>query len=459
MKYLPNKQFRTAQHFIHQNPLQSMFGVFFLLLVLLFVGKLLQKAPPEQPKPELVKSVHVYNIGEAPKATFQGKVEKSGVVKILAQSGGIVQNVSVTEGQQVGSGQTIISLSSNYQGDNASGVQRQIAQTQYQNILDTYDKQKDLIQKQHNVANITNDNNQKLRDMSAKSNDETKSLISSNQTVLDSLNTALSADPTNATLSAQVNTLQGAVNQLKASQRSLEYQASGDNPPAQLGNLQKDITNEQLDIQDKALGLNKEISRLQLSLAYISESTMHPASPFAGVVQRVYVHPGEYVSPGTLLAVIASPDAKATVVLNVPKQIASVIATGQPSELLIGQRVLALTPYFVSSEATDGTLYSVFYDVPQEAQVSLADGEYLSINVPVSIPQTNAVTPYIPIDAVYQTQEAAFVLVDKHGKSETKKVRLGEVFGDYVEVLSGLDAGDQIILDRNVVAGDKVKGY
>ena len=434
-----------------------MFGVFFLLLVLLFAGKLLQKAPEDKPKAEVVKSVRVYNIGESPKATFQAKIEKTGVVKIIAQSGGIVQNVSVQEGQKVGRGQQLISLSSNYQGGNAGALQRQIAQTQYQNVLDTYDQQKDLLQKQRDVANATNENNQKLRDISGKSNDETKSLISSNQTLLDGLNAALSADPTNATIAGQVNTLQGAVNQLRGSQRSLEYQASGDNPPAKLGNLQKDITQEQLDVQEKALAMNRELSRLQLSLAYVNEATMYPASPFAGTVQRVYVHPGDFVSPGTLLAVIASPDVKTTVVLTIPRQIAEIISTGDPSELLIGNKKIALIPYYVSSEATDGTLYSVLYDVPPEEQISVANGEYISVNVPVGTTQTSAAAPFVPIDAVYQTQEDAFVLVVKNNKAETKIVKLGEVFSDYVEVVSGLGSGDRVILDRNVVAGDKVK--
>lgn len=436
-----------------------MLAVFFLLVLLLAVGKALQKNPNEKPKAEIVKSVHVYNIGESPKATFQAKIEKSGVVKILAQSGGIVQSVNVREGQLVGRGQQLVSLSSNYQGGNAGSVQRQIAQTQYQNVLDTYDTQKDVLQKQRDVANATNANNQKLRDISGKSNDETKSLINANQTQLDTLNASLTADPTNATLAAQVNTLQAAVNQLKASQRSLEYQASGDNPPAKLGDLQKTITQEQLDVQEKALGMNKEISRLQLSLAYVNEATMFPASPFAGVVQRVYVQPGEYVSPGTLLAVIASADIKTTAVLTVPQQIAKVISTGEPSELLIGDKKIALTPYYVSSEATDGTLYAVFYDIPAEEQLSLTDGEYLSINVPVDTSQTPEVAPFIPIDSVYQTQENAFILVIKNGKAATKVVKPGEVFGDYVEITSGLSSGDRVILDRNVVAGDKVKVY
>ena len=455
-----HKQFyKKTTSFIRHRPLVSFAVVFILLIALLAVGKLVQKPPAEKPKQEVVKTVKVYSIGESPKAEFQAKIEKSGVVKIVAQSSGIVQNITVHEGDKVWRGQNLISLATNYQGGNAGSVQRQIAQTQYQNSLDTFDPQKESLQKQRDIANLTGENNQNLRDISGKSNDETKSLIDANQKQLDQMIQDFDTNPSTTVTQAQINQLQGGIDQLRASQRSLNYQASGDNPPAKLSNLQKDVTLKQLDVQEKALGMGKELSRLQLSLAYVNEATMYPASPFAGVVERVYVHVGQSVNSGTLLAVVTSSEAHTTAVLNVPSQIARLIATGEPSELIIKGKKVAIVPYYVSSEATDGGLYTVFYDVPENVQDSLADGEYISANVPVDKTQASSADPFVPIDAVYQTQDKAFVLVINKDKADTKTVSVGEVFGGYVEVLGGLSSGTQVILDRNVVAQDKVKIY
>jgi hypothetical protein len=58
---------------------------------------------------------------------------------------------------------------------------------------------------------------------------------------------------------------------------------------------------------------------------------------------------------------------------------------------------------------------------------------------------------------VYQTQDTSFVLVAQNNKAVTKTIQVGEVFGDYVEVQSGLKRGDQVILNRNVIADDTVK--
>ena len=39
----------------------------------------------------------------------------------------------------------------------------------------------------------------------------------------------------------------------------------------------------------------------------------------------------------------------------------------------------------------------------------------------------------------------------------SQEVVLGEVVGSYVEVIEGLNEGDQVILNRNIIAGDSVK--
>ncbi len=446
--------------FIKARPLMSLALIFVLFVAVLLLGKVFEKKNIEAPKKEVAKAVEVYSIGESPKAVFQAKIEKSGVVKIIAQTSGVVQGVSVTEGQDVFQGQQLISLSTNYQGGNAASVQRQVAQTQYQNVLDTFDIQKGLIGNQRDVATSSAENAQKMRDIAHQSSDDTNSLIDNNQQQLDALKVQLQSitqtDPTYATTQGSISQLESAIVQLRASQRSVDYQGKNDSPQSLLSSLQKDIALKQLDVQEKSLGLNKEVSKLQVSLAYINEATMYPASPFSGKVERVYVYEGELVNPGTVLATVTSSELKTIAVLSVPERVAKILAQGEPSELLINGKKIAIAPYYVSSQATDGEMYSVFYCIPEENQSAIANGEYISINVPVGVSKTVSSDPFVPVDSVYQTQDKAFVLVAGKEKAESKVVKLGNVFGSYVEVLSGLTSGDHIILNRNVVAGDKV---
>lgn len=298
---------------------------------------------------------------------------------------------------------------------------------------------------------MSDENADKMREIARRSIDDTNSLINANQAVLDQLRQSPTPDQ------ATINQLQGGINQLREGVRTVDYTSSNDNAPAKLSDLQKDLTLKQLDLQEKGLELSKEVTRLQLSLAYISEATMYPASPFNGTVERVYARVGELVNPGALLATVTATKIQTIAVLVVPQNIAKIIMKGEPSELVLGNRKVAITPYYVSSQATDGQLYTVFYEIPEEYQDEITDGEFVMINVPVNPVDVTAVDPFIPVDAVYQSQDKAFVIIAENGKAVTKEVQLGNVYGSYVEALAGLSSGDHIILDRTVIAGEKVK--
>ena len=469
-RYPYRRTYTRVTSFIQERPFTSFFLTLGLLFLIILLGNIFGGAKAEKAKPALVKSVSVYAIGEAPKVVFQGKIDKIGVAKITALAGGVVQSIPVQEGDTVYKGTQILSLSSNYQGGNAAALQAQIAERQYKNVTDTYDEQTDLINKQKDIANKTNENAVNLQNLNAIASTESASLINSNQDYLNSLNQSLSTlqtqnqvNPDPATqqqiqqLQGSINQLQGGLNQLRQGQRQLAYQADSNQPPAELANLQKDITLKQLDVQQKSLDMNKELSKLQAELAEVSASAMYPASPFAGTVQRIYVNVGQAVSPGTLLATVASNTMHTSVVVNVPENVAKNISRLEASNLYLGTHIYIVRPTFVSTEATDGSLYTVLYSIPDEDSSLVTDASYIKVEIPVGSPSTGATVPFVPIDAVYQTQDTSYLLVMNKQRAVTREVTLGSIYGSYVEVTSGLKSGDQVILDRNVVAGDRVE--
>lgn len=462
------KKYQNVTSFIKRRPLGSFFITLGLLFLVIIIGHALNQPKPTKEAEVVTKSVKLYSIGEAPKATFQAKIEKAGVVKIMAQTSGIVQNIYVTEGTKVGKGKQLITLSTNYQGGNAPGIQAGIAQTQYQNVLDSFSRQKDAIQKQEDIARLTHDNVADQQTIANQSAGDTRSLITSNQSILDALNQQYTTDknngvpqPTLIPEQSQINTLQGAQNQLAASLRSLSAQADSSKPSGKLADTQRDLAVEQLEVQDKALDLNKEVSGLQAALAGVNADMMLPATPIAGTVERVFVRVGQQVSPGTVLATISASadedDPQTIAIADVPQEIAQNISRLETSDLHLSTNTLHIKPYFVSSDATSGLLYSVFYTIPAKQINAVTDGQYISIDIPIGSVNTGSTIPFVPIDAVYQTQEANYLLLAEKNKAVSRKVTLGHVFGSFIEVTKGLTTGDQVILDRNVVDGDKVK--
>lgn len=447
--------------FVRRKPVVSFLIALLLLLGVLVLGSILGnlgKKSIENPTP--TKSVSVYTIGKSPTVALQAKIEKDGVVQIVAQTPGIVRTVHVQEGDTLKQGQSLVSLSSNYQGGNAPALQAQLAGAQLQNVTSTYNTQKEIISQQRNIATASAENTEQLRQISDRSLGETRDLLSSNEDLLEDLNDYIDQnpnDPNITTLRSQANQLQSGVNQLRGTVRSLEYQTNTNNPPTLLSSSQKEIALKQLDIQEKALDLNKKVSYIQYNLALVQEGTMHPAAPFAGTVERVNVHVGQNVTPGTVIATISRSEICTTAVLNVSENIALSLSRVEPSVFHINGKKISLTPSYVSSVATTGQLYSVIYTFPDGVYNSLTDGEYVTVDVPVGYAASSGVEPFVPLESVYQSENESTVYVIQDKKAVARKVTLGEVYGSYIAISQGLHDGDKVILDRNVVAGDSIQ--
>lgn len=462
-RVIKSKRYKRSVNFIQKKPFTSFFtalGLFLLILILGSVISNLQKK--EEAKVTPVKSVKSYTIGKTPTVTLQAQVQEKGVIKIIAQTPGIVDTIYASEGDIVTEGQWLISLSTNYQGGSAPALQAQLAGAQLKNTKDTYDLQKDIITKQRDLTNTSAKNTEQLRQISTKSLADTRSLIEENQDTLEDLSTQIDlirqTDPNDITLPglvAQKGQLESGLDQLRAAERTLDYQTNSDNPPTTLANTQKDITLKQLDLQEKALDLNKKVSGIQYHLALVQEGNMHPAAPFAGTVQRINVQVGQNVESGDVIATLTSSNINSTAILRVPAQIAHSISRVEPSTFLIKNKSYSLIPTYVSTVATDGQLYTVIYNFPDGAMVG-TDGEYIPVTVPVGYSQTNGTTTFVPIDSIYESQNESTLYLLKEKKAIARKVILGDVYGEYVEVTQGLYDGDTVILDRNVVAGDSV---
>ena len=452
-----------------RHPILSVVITLLLLLGLIAAQSAMRKPQPQKEVQKPARTVDIFSIGQAPRIKAQAQIEKSGVIKIVAQTSGVVQQIPVKEGQAISQGQNLAYISTSYGGGSTLSVQREIAQKQYANAKDTYDEQKDLIARQREIAEKSDTNTDELRSISAKSIDESKSLLTVNTDILNNLNQDIaqleatnSADVNRSSIQAlkQSKTVyQSTANSLASSIRNLEYSSDSDGVQAELANLNKDVALKQLAIQEKALTLSRDVSYLQFQLASINESLAYPASPCFGVVEKVHVKFGDVVSPGMTLFTISTTDKSALAVALVSYDVASQVSILEPSVLLVGSQTVSVMPSYVSQEATDGVLYSIYYAIPEQLVQRATEGGYIEVEIPVGNAGTTSVVPYIPLDAIHQTQDGAYVYLAKKNRVAATKVKLGTVYGQYVEVLDGIRAADHVILDRNVIDGDQIKEH
>jgi len=456
--------------FITRKPFLTLLVILLGVFVLIAVGSFIRKPKTVTEKEETpIKDVSVYRIGAVPRIKLQAQIEKSSVVTITSLMGGVVQNISALEGAQVTQGQTLVSLSTNYQGGNTFALQRELARKQYENIEDTYETQKNIIDEQKSIATETHENTVELLEISERSIGETQSLLDYNTGILTGLEELIvyfesqpstpETDQTIISLKSQKSQFTSANNQLNSSLRNTKYQTDSDNPPTELADLQKSVTIKQLDIQKQALKLQKEVAKLQYQIAQVNEALMYPSAPFTATIQKVFVRMGQVVTPGTPLMLISGlpEEDPITAVVYVTREMAQSVSRTEATHLRFGDKSYDSAPSFVSSEAVQGTLYAIYYPIPDNFTTSLTDKGYIEAEIPIGYPDTNSVIPFIPIDSVYQTEAASFVFVGKQGKATSRKVILGQVMGRFVEVVSGLNDGDVVILDRTIIEGDTIR--
>lgn len=449
-------------------PLLSFFGLMAVLVVLAVIGDRLRTVKPStEEAPAVAKDVTVFEVGQAPTLTVEAKVEKSGVIKLVAQTAGVVQQIKTKEGDAAKRGSSLFILSSNYQGANAPALTRKLSQVNYQYLLDTHQAQVDLIHRSQEIARRGETQASELRSINRQSIDDTKGIITINEQILSSLDdqikqlevTNVNGSNDAALLQARqgrAGILSGLAN-LRASLRATEYLNNNDEEAAQIAVLSRDNTLQQLDLQEKALNLGQDIAHLNLRLAQINESLMYPASPITGTVERIHVKVGQSVAPGTLLATIKGDKNTATAVVMVSRSVAETVSRLEPSYAVAGDQRLAVLPRSISDEPTDGALHSIIYTLPESIGSLVSNDSFVEMELPMSaVPAGSEDRLFIPLDAIYQSQNKASVNIIDGQKAKNIDLVLGEVTGQYVEVISGINPGDRVIINRNVVAGELV---
>jgi multidrug efflux pump subunit AcrA (membrane-fusion protein) len=226
--------------------------------------------------------------------------------------------------------------------------------------------------------------------------------------------------------------------------------------------VSRDLTLRQLDLQEKSTDLQRDVANLNAKLARVAELVFYPASPCAGVVERVYVSVGDAVSPGDKIATIRADQSETIATALVDQEVSSKYARAEMSVIKFKDGTsVQLAADYVPADATDGTLTAIKFSIPQEYAGHTANRGYVSIALPLGRAADIGEDVYVPLDAVYQTQDASYVFVARQSDkgmyaARTQEVSLGEVSGSFVRVKQGIRAGDAVIVSRSVQEGDTV---
>jgi multidrug efflux pump subunit AcrA (membrane-fusion protein) len=196
-------------------------------------------------------------------------------------------------------------------------------------------------------------------------------------------------------------------------------------------------------------------SRYQSLQAQVSYSRI--VSPISGVIADRPLYAGELASPGTPLLTVMD-ISRLVARVNVPQAQAAMVRVGHPailaqpgSEEEINGRVIVVSP------ATDAntTTVQVWIEVDNPGG-RLKPGTSVSA---VIVTETFKAAAVVPVAAILPGEEGgnAVLTVDGDAKAHRKKVELGVREGDKVQILSGVQPGEEVVIVGGMGVDDKAK--
>ena len=192
------------------------------------------------------------------------------------------------------------------------------------------------------------------------------------------------------------------------------------------------------DLEDRCVGAEAMLREAKVIFSY---ATIR--APFDGVIARNFANAGDLASPGLPLVEIEGLNGF-EVQTGVPDSLAGDLSVGR---LLVVQTPVEGAPFSGKiseiSSAADPNAHTVAVKITVPESVAVRSGQFVKIQVP-GAPIRALLTPGSAVTTVGQ-MERVFV-VGSDNRAVLRLVKTGDQRGNQVEILSGLDDGDRVIL-------------
>ena len=176
-------------------------------------------------------------------------------------------------------------------------------------------------------------------------------------------------------------------------------------------------------------------------------------APYAGVVTKRLVQVGETVSPGTpLMSGISLQYLRVTV--DVPQSIVGQVRRMKKGAVYVeGRRIEATRVTVFPEAASPSSTFRARLELPENA-ADLYPGMFVKVGFVIG----EVDRLLVPARALVERSEVtALYVLDAGGRISMRQVRVGDRFGERLEILSGVVAGERILLDP-LAAMDELRG-
>ena len=229
----------------------------------------------------------------------------------------------------------------------------------------------------------------------------------------------------------------------------------------------KDVVSQQ-ELEEKRSASDQAASNLAAAVANVQRLTQLQGfkkllAPTDGVITRRNVDTGDLIDAGAsgglarALFVVTQTD-PLRLYINVPQSYAQLIKVGQTVVVtqaeLRGQKFEGKVARTGASIDTQSRTLQVEVSLPNKEGI-LLPGAFVQVSLPLALSRSLAV----PNNALIIRGEGTMVaVVDEKNRVNIQPVQLGRNYGVRVEVMSGLEGGERLVLNPpdSLAAGDEV---
>jgi HlyD family secretion protein len=256
-------------------------------------------------------------------------------------------------------------------------------------------------------------------------------------------NASIEADYEKAALQADVNR-QLAAKQLVSTMVVRQAELDAEQLAARLAIAKKQLASRTESMRSRLAVQQAEVdqARALMALKQRQVDDLHVRAGFAGVLQLVPVDVGQQVAPGTNLARVADP-ARLKAELRIAETQARDVQIGQKVSIDTRNGLVDGTVSRLDPSVQNGT---VTVDVALPAVLPKGARPDLSVDGTVELERLPDVL-FVGRPAFGQEQSAVGLFkVQADGEASRVRVTLGRSSVNTVEIVSGLNAGDQVVL-------------
>ena len=203
------------------------------------------------------------------------------------------------------------------------------------------------------------------------------------------------------------------------------------------------------DTQLRDIKLAYENANIQLENAKKQWDDTKIVAPFSGYITSQNTELGAYVNAGTVIAGIAD-ISQLKVVFDVSEMNAYELQRGQTVSVTTDVHPEASykgTISNISPKASASHTYPVEIMIANNGKDKLKAGTYVKVNVNMSNKENVLM---IPRDAIVSSLKDPSVYLVKNNIAQLMKIGVGRNFNSFIEVVSGLNEGDQVVTNGQI---------